>query len=204
MGSEMCIRDRMSPVPMMDEMGVPTVYLEAQVLRCAQLLKKKGKYVPDIVMAGGFINETQILKAIALSNFGDGPYVKATVIGRAMLTAVMKAEYFVKLAREGELPRNFTEYYGTDPERFFSFLPELKRTVNDLSKVPWGALGLYGYMERIKVGLQQLLAGMRKFKLHLVSRKDLFALTERAARVTGIPLADESETKEMEKIILED
>ena len=64
--------------------------------------------------------------------------------------------------------------------------------------------GLYGYMERIRVGLQQLLAGMRKFKLHLASREDLFALTERAARVTGIPLAEESEAEEMEKIILED
>jgi len=45
---------------------------------------------------------------------------------------------------------------------------------------------------------------MRKFRLHLVSREDLFALTERAARVTGIPLADESEIEEMEKVILED
>lgn len=194
----------MSPIPMMDEMGVPTVYLEAQVLRCAQLLKEKGKHVPDIVMAGGFINETQILKAVALSNFGDGPYVKAAVIGRAMLTAAMKAEYFTKLAREGKLPRNFARYYGEDPEKFFSFLPELREAVGDLSKIPWGALGLYGYMERIRVGLQQLLAGMRKFKLHLASRRDLFALTERAARVTGIPLADESEAEEMEKIILED
>ena len=76
--------------------------------------------------------------------------------------------------------------------------------MGDLSKIPWGALGLYGYMERIRVGLQQLLAGMRKFKLHLASREDLFALTERAARVTGIPLAEESEAEEMEKIILED
>lgn len=194
----------MSPIPMMDEMGVPTVYLEAQVLKCAEILRKRGKHVPDIVMAGGFINETQILKAIALSNFGNGPYVKAAVIGRAMLTAVMKAEYFAKLAREGQLPRNFAKYYGTDPEKFFTFLPEIKAKVGDLSKITWGALGLYGYMERIKVGLQQLLAGLRKFKLHLVSRKDLFALTERAAKATGIPLAEESKADEIEKILLED
>jgi len=48
----------MSPVPMMDEMSIPTVYLEALVLKCAQILKKKGRYVPDLVMAGGFIEET--------------------------------------------------------------------------------------------------------------------------------------------------
>ena len=38
----------MSPVPMMDEMSIPTVYLEAWVLKCAQILKKKGKHVPDL------------------------------------------------------------------------------------------------------------------------------------------------------------
>ncbi|MFQ6053615.1 MAG: glutamate synthase-related protein [Candidatus Bathyarchaeia archaeon] len=34
----------MSPVPMMNEMSTPTVYLEAQVLKCAQILKKKGRH----------------------------------------------------------------------------------------------------------------------------------------------------------------
>ena len=65
-----------SPVPMMDESGVPTVYLEAFVLKCLLTLKKHGKHVPDVSMAEGFINETQIFKAIAMSNFGAGPFVK--------------------------------------------------------------------------------------------------------------------------------
>ena len=70
----------MSPVPMMDEMSIPTVYLESWVLKCALILKKKNRYVPDIIMAGGFINETQIFKAIAMSNFGDGPIVKGCLL----------------------------------------------------------------------------------------------------------------------------
>ncbi|MEM1570308.1 MAG: glutamate synthase-related protein [Candidatus Bathyarchaeia archaeon] len=195
----------MSPVPMMDEMGVPTVYLEAQVLKACEILKKKGRYVPDIVMAGGFVNETQVLKSIALGNFGETSYVKAVVIGRAMLTAAMKAEHFARLAKEKNLPRQFTTIYGEEPEKFYPFLPELKESLgNRISRVPWGALGVYGYMERMRVGLQQLLAGMRKFKLSLVSREDLFALTERAAKATGIPLAEESESGEMEAILLDD
>lgn len=195
----------MSPIPMMDEMGIPTVYLEAHVLKAAQILKKKGRHMPDIVMAGGFINETQVLKAIALSNFGEEPYVKATVIGRAMLTAAMKAEYFARLAKEKTLPRQFTTIYGEEPEKFYPFLPELKTSLGSIAdRVPWGALGVYGYMERIRVGLQQLLAGMRKFKLSLVSREDIFALTERAAKATGIPLAEESEAEEVEAILLDD
>lgn len=193
----------MSPVPMMEEMGIPTIYLEALVLKCAQILRKKGRHVPDIVMAGGFINETQILKAIAMSNFGDQSYVKAVAIGRAILTAAMKAEYFSKLAKEGNLPTSFTKYYGTEPEKFFAILPELKNKLQDISKVPWGALGVYGYMERVRIGMQQLLAGLRKFKLNLISRNDIFALTERASKATGIPLIEESGIDEIEAILLD-
>jgi len=49
----------MSPVPMMNECATPTVYLEAQVLKGVQMLKKKNKHIPDILMAGGFIEESR-------------------------------------------------------------------------------------------------------------------------------------------------
>ena len=101
----------MSPVPMMDEMSIPTLYLQALVLQCAQMLKAKGKYVPDLVMAGGFIEETSIFKTIALSNFGEGPLVKAVLMGRSPITAAMKSSYFKQLAAEGKLPNNFVAKY---------------------------------------------------------------------------------------------
>ncbi|TDA35965.1 MAG: FMN-binding glutamate synthase family protein [Hadesarchaea archaeon] len=193
----------MSPVPMMNEMSTPTVYLEAQVLKCAQLLKKKGRYVPDISMAGGFINETQIFKAIALSNFGEGPLVKAITMARAPLTAVMKASYFAELAEKGKLPAKFSEQYGSDPSKFFVCAPELRRKYGErFQQIPPGALGLYTYqVERIGVGLQQLMAGVRKWKLELIGREDLVALTERASRVTGIPTVDEAENELIETIL---
>ena len=192
----------MSPVPMMDEMGVPTVYLEAIVLKCAQILKKNGKYVPDIVIAGGFINETQIYKAIALSNFGNGPFVKAILMGRAPLTAVMKSSYFVELAEKQQLPKKFAERYGDKPEKFFLYAHNLKNIYGEKFKeIPWPAIGLYSYLERIKVGLQQLLAGSRKWKLNLINRNDIFALTERASKATGIPLVYEIDNSQLENIL---
>ncbi|MEM1581348.1 MAG: glutamate synthase-related protein [Candidatus Bathyarchaeia archaeon] len=182
----------MSPVPMMNEMGTPTVYLEAQVLTCAEILRKKGKYVPDIVMAGGFIDETQIFKAIAMSNLGNGPYVKAILMGRAPLTAVMKASYFAELAEKGQLPKRFEEVFGNSPEKFFISAPDLKVMLGErFREVPWGAVGLYTYIDRIKVGLQQIMAGARKWKISLLDRSDLTALSERAAKATGIPLPEE-------------
>jgi glutamate synthase domain-containing protein 2 len=193
----------MSPVPMMDEMSIPTVYLEAIVLRCAQLLKRKGRYVPDIVMAGGFIEETSIFKAIAMSNFGEGPLVKAVLMGRSPITAVMKANYFKQLAQEGKLPKNFAERYGNTPEKFFIAMPELKRKYGEhIKKIPIEGIGLYTYLtDRVGVGLKQLMAGARRWKLELLGRNDLMSLTERAAKVTGIPMADEVEKEAIERIL---
>ncbi|MEM2508572.1 MAG: glutamate synthase-related protein, partial [Candidatus Hadarchaeales archaeon] len=194
----------MSPVPMMNEMGTPTVYLEAQVLKCAQILKKHGKYVPDISMAGGFINETQIFKSIAMSNFGNGPFVKAITMARAPLTAAMKSTYFIELAREGKLPKDFAENFGAEPEKFFVAIPELKQKYGkDFERIPLSAIGVYTYLtDRIGVGLKQLMAGARKFKLNLINRDDLIALTRLASEVTGIPMAHEVESEVFEQILL--
>jgi len=193
----------MSPVPMMDEMSIPTVYLETWVLKCAQILKRKGRHIPDILMAGGFINETQIFKAIAMSNFGEGPFVKAVLMGRSPITAVMKASYYMDLAKQGKLPKTFAQRYGDTPEKFFIATTELKAKYGERFKdVPWEAVGLYTYLtDRVKVGLMQLMAGARKWKLDLLSRSDLMALTERATKVTGIPLAEEAEAEAIERIL---
>lgn len=193
----------MSPVSMMDEMGIPTVYLEAVILRCAQTLKKKGLFVPDIVMAGGFIEESQIYKSIALSNFGEGPIVKGVVMGRAPITAVMKARYYVELAKAGRLPRGFAEEYGSTPERFFRCASELREKYREIfDKISWEAVGLYSYLhDRIRVGLQQLMAGSRRFRLDLLNRSNLIALSERASKATGIPMPHESDLDLIEQIL---
>jgi len=193
----------MSPVPMMDEMSIPTVYLEALVLRCARILQRKGKHVPDLVIAGGFISESQIFKAIAMSNFGDGPLVKGVLMGRSPLTAVMKANYFRQLSEEGKLPRTFADRYGDTPGKFYIAAPELKEKFGEKFKdIPWEAVGLHTYLsDRVGVGLMQLLAGARKWRLPLIDRNDLMALSKRAKKVTGIPLVEEVEKDAIERIL---
>jgi hypothetical protein len=193
----------MSPVPMMDEMSIPTVYLEAIVLKCAQLLKKKGRYVPDIIMAGGFISETQIYKSIALSNFGDGPFVKAVLLGRSPITAAFKGSYFKQLSEEGKLPKAFADRFGATPDKFFIAVPELKAEYGERFKeIPYEAIAVHTYLtDRIGVGLKQLLAGSRRWKLDLIGRNDLMSLNETAAQVTGIPMANEVEKDAIEKIL---
>ncbi|MFH1736570.1 MAG: glutamate synthase-related protein, partial [Actinomycetota bacterium] len=55
----------MSPWRMMNEWGIPTLYLESMAY---QMIKKlpKGSYIPDLAIAGGFSLEDHIFKAIAL------------------------------------------------------------------------------------------------------------------------------------------
>ena len=192
----------MSPVPMMQEMGVPTVYLEAIVLKVVQIMRKKGMYVPDIAIAGGFSNETQVFKAIALSNFGEGPYVRAVAMARAPLTAIFKANYFARLAKEGRLPSHISKKYGSEPEKLFTAIPSLRAKYGEkMREVPYGAVGLYSYFDKMSYGLKQLIAGCRKWKLELIDRGDLMALTERAAKVTGIPLVEDCDKEEIEEIL---
>jgi hypothetical protein len=195
----------MSPVPMMNEMGTPTVYLESQVLRCAQILKRKSKHVPDISMAGGFINETQIFKAIAMSNFdGDNPFIKSITMARSPLTAAMKSIYFTELSKENKLPRDFANKYGDRPEKFFIATEELKTKYGGKigTGIPWSAVGVYTYLsERIGLGLKQLLAGTRKFKLDLIDRSDIATLSRLAFEVTGIPMMHEAEAELFEEIL---
>jgi hypothetical protein len=138
-----------------------------------------------------------------MSNFGDGPMVKAVLLGRSPITACMKSSYFAQLAKEGRLARTFADRFGTTPEKFFISAPKLKEQYGErFSEIPWEGVGVYTYLhDRIGVGLMQLLAGSRKWKLDLISRKELMALTERASKVTGIPLPEDSETDEIERIL---
>jgi len=194
----------MSPVPMMNECSTPTIYLLAQVLDGVRMLRSKGKYVPDIAFAGGFVNETQIFKAIALSNLGDGkgPVVKAIAMARAPLTASMKSDYFTELAKEGKLPAGFTGLYGSTPEQFFIGSAERDSNGKAGKDIPWPTVGVHTYFtDRIGVGLRQLMAGCRKWKLDLLDRSDLAALTERAAKVTGIPMMEDMDKEAMHTML---
>ena len=56
-----------------------------------------------------------------------------------------------------------------------------------MANIPWGAIGIYSYSEKIRVGLQQLMAGARCFSVPAISRNELMALTEECSKVTGIP-----------------
>ncbi|MBA3019054.1 MAG: FMN-binding glutamate synthase family protein [Proteobacteria bacterium] len=186
----------MSPWRMMNEWGIPTVQLECLTYRMCQRLASKGAYIPPIAIAGGLSLEDHLFKAIALG----APYVKAICLGRAILTAAMVGKTHGKLMAEK------MELEGEDVEegyiRLFAVGSELKeRFGKDFSKLPAGAIGLYSYIDRLKQGLQQFMAGARKFALKYIDRNDIVALTKDSAEISGIPYVMDSDAEEVDKIL---
>lgn len=63
-------------------------------------------------------------------------------------------------------------------------------------------MGLYTYLvERIGTDPEQLMAGVRKFKLELIDRTDLVSPTERAREVTGALTPHKLEANLFEQIL---
>jgi hypothetical protein len=48
-------------------------------------------------------------------------------------------------------------------------------------------VGIFSATDKIKVGLQQIMAGSRNWEVKYISRNDIFSLTEECTKVTGIP-----------------
>jgi hypothetical protein len=53
--------------------------------------------------------------------------------------------------------------------------------------MPLGAIAFYSFAQKLQVGLQQMMAGARRFNATCLRREDLCSLTEEAAKVSGIP-----------------
>ena len=79
--------------------------------------------------------------------------------------------------------------FGSTPEEIFVCYEEVKDIVGaeEMKNIPLGAVGIYSYGEKLRVGLQQIMAGARCFSLPVISRDNLMSLTDECARVTGIP-----------------
>jgi len=180
----------MSPVSMMNEGSIPTAYLQALVIGCVDMIKKKNPNakIPTIAMAGGFANETQIFKSLVMG----APYQTCIAIARAPITAAMKGKYVGDVVQEKSVspamlnslgfPRNKEPDSLTLNEAFVEW-DHLERKYSDRLLNP-ASVGVYTYLSsKLGTGLKQLLAGTRKFKLDLLCREDIACISQRAVDV---------------------
>ncbi len=187
----------MSPWRMMNEWGIPTIYLQSLAFRFASKLHAKGKYVPDLAIAGGFSLEDHIFKALALG----APYFKAVCMGRALMIPAFVGKNIGRWIKDEKLPPEMKKY-GDVPERIFITYEQLRSKFGkDFARLPFGAIGMYTFADRLKLGLQQIMAGARKFSLDHIDRNDVVALTKECSEVTGIPYVMESDLEEADRIL---
>ena len=187
----------MSPWRMMEEWGIPTFYLQAMTNELVGMLREKGAFVPDIAIAGGFSTEDHIFKVLAMG----APHTKAVCMGRAMMIPGMVGKNFEEWIATKKIPKEIRPF-GTTKEELFVCYEELKGKYGaDADAFPLGAIGVYSFSQKLRVGLQQLMAGARRFRVDRICRQDLTALTEDAAKVSGIPYVMDAYREEAMEIM---
>ncbi len=188
----------MSPWRMMNEWGIPTIYLAGLCYQYLEVLEEDGAYIPPVALAGGVSLEDHVFKALALG----APYFKMVGMARSPVTAVLVGNTIGKFVKEGKVPASVSEKYGASLEDIFVSAYKLKEKLNsDFENFPAAGLGLYTYFERITTGLQQLMCGARKFSLEYITRDDIAALTEESARVSGIKHVLDMDVEESKEIL---
>ncbi len=198
----------MSPWNMMETWGVPSLLLHAKTYEYASILATQGKEVVDMSFAGGFAREDHIFKALALG----APFTKLICMGRAAMIpgflgsnieGVLKPER--KEAVNGnwdKLPASVTAI-GSKVEEIFASYYDVEKKVGkkEMKNIPFGAIAIWTLMDKLAAGLQQLLAGARKFSLSEISRDDLVAANRETAKETGIPFITDALDESAKKIL---
>ncbi|MGD9733565.1 MAG: glutamate synthase-related protein [Desulfamplus sp.] len=198
----------MSPWNMMQSWGVPSIILHSKAYEYANMLAAKGKHVVDLSFAGGFALEDHIFKALALG----APYTKLICMGRAMMipgflgSNIEGSIYPERRERVNgnwnELPKTVLEVGKTSDEIFAGYHDiEKKLGKDEMKKIPYGAIGFYTLADKLACGVQQLMAGARKFSLNQITRNDIFSGNRETARETGIPHVSDVNDESARKIL---
>lgn len=198
----------MSPWNMMQSWGVPSINLHSKAYEYASILSAKGQDVVDMSFAGGFALEDHIFKALALG----APYTKLVCMGRAiMIPGFLGANIQGAIHPEvrdavngnwNELPKTVLQI-GRHADEIFAGYHALEKRLgkDEMEKIPYGAIAFTTLADKLACGLQQLMAGARKFSLSKISRSDIFSGNRETARETGIPHVSDVNDENAKKIL---
>ena len=184
----------MSPWNMMETWGVPSLLLHAKAHEYASILANQGAKVVDLCLGGGLAREDHIFKALAVG----APFTKLALMGRAVMIpgylganveGVVKPEERARLNGNWEkLPPNVAQYGRTADEIFAGYYEVQKKVgADEMKNIPYGAIAMYTMADKLAAGLQQLLAGVRKFNVSEISRDEVFSANRETEKETGIP-----------------
>lgn len=198
----------MSPWNMMETWGVPSAQLHAKAHEYAAILAAKGQKVVDLALGGGLAREDHIFKALALG----APYTKLICMGRALMIpgflganieGVIHPEHKDVLAGNWDtLPKSVSEI-GTNAEEIFAGYYDVQAKVGAkaMKNIPYGAIAIWTLADKLAAGLQQFMAGARKFSISEISRNDLFAANRETEAELGIPFITDAHDESAKRIL---
>ncbi|MCP4132814.1 MAG: FMN-binding glutamate synthase family protein [bacterium] len=198
----------MSPWNMMEAWGVPSIHLHSKAYEYAKILADKGADVVDLSFAGGFAREDHIYKALALGS----PFSKLVCMGRALMIpaylgcnieGALHSDKKEKIHGHWEaLPQTVLEN-GIRVDDIFSGYFDLQEKIgkDEMEKIPYGAIASWTLADKLAGGLQQLMAGARKFSLDQLSRKELFSANRETEAETGISFITDAEDESAKSIL---
>jgi len=101
------------------------------------------------------------------------------------------------------LPASVTEY-GIYPEEIFAEWETVKNKVgaDEIKNIPFGAIAMVGYADKLAGGLQQFMAGARKFNLNEINRTDLVAANRETEEIAKIPFMTDALDAEAKAILM--
>ncbi len=199
----------MSPWDMMEHWGVPNILLHSKTYEYASILAANGKNVPDIALGGGIAKSSQMFKALALG----APYTKLICMGRAMmipgfLGANIEGALFPERRDEvfgnwTSLPKTVSDI-GNSAETIFAGYHSLEAKLGkkEMKNVPFGAIAMWTNLDRLGAGLQQLMAGARKFNLKEIARTDIATINRETEKETNIPFITDVNNEIAKKILI--
>jgi glutamate synthase domain-containing protein 2 len=210
----------MSPWHMMESWGVPSILLHAKAYEYAKLMADNGKRVVDLAFAGGLSREDHIFKALALG----APFVKLICMGRALMIPGFVGSNVEGVLRGQErdvvingalvrtdkvhgnwekLPPSVADI-GRSPEEIFAGYYDVQARVgkDEMKNIPFGAIAIWTLCDKMAAGLQQLMAGARKFSLRELDRGDITAANRETEHETKIPFITDVQDQSARKILL--
>ncbi len=184
----------MSPWNMMEAWGVPSILLHSKAYEYATVLAGKGNKVVDLAFGGGLAREDHMFKALALG----APFVKLICMGRAMMIpgflgsnieGALHPERKESVQGNWETLPSSLKGYGSSPQEIFAGYQDVQKVVgkDEMKNIPYGAIAMWTCADKLNAGLQQLMAGTRKFSTPEITRNDIYSGNRETEKETKIP-----------------
>lgn len=199
----------MSPWNMMEHWGIPSLPLHSQAIKYARILDERGLRVPHLSLGGGLAREDHIFKALALG----APYTKLICMGRAPMIPAFLGSNIQGVFQPGkkkevhgywdQLPPFIQKELGKTPESILAGWYSVEELLGSegMAEIPFGAVAIYTLMDKLGAGLQQLMAGARKFSLQELKQEDLLSANRETEAETGIPYLTEALQEKAQQIL---